>query len=158
MIRTMMAAILLAGLACSGALANETIRHVDAGTLRAVVERLGHENLGEAVLENGAPAIEARQPDGFSYALIGVVCEDGRCLGMMSQVEFDNDIGLTANHTNEINLRWAAVKAVLFAQSVQFSRYDIADGGTSTEALAASVDVLLSVTAGIIAAFQQAED
>lgn len=150
MIRAMIISAMLAGLACSGCTAQERIDGIDTGVMRGVVQFLGHEITREVILDNGTPVVEARVPGGFNYTLAGMACDPVSCAGMVSLVEFPDEFGMTAELANQINGHWAAVKTVLHEGTVEFSRYDVTDGGTTTEALAASVNALLDVTRTIM--------
>lgn len=152
MFRTVIVASLLVVAVCSTAFANPRIDSIDLAVMRAVAERLGHEVTGERTLDDGTQVVQAREPGGLNYALVALACGEGPCRGMASLVEFENESGLTADTVNQINRNWAAAKVVLHDSSIEFSRYDIADGGTSVEALAASVNVLIEVTYSVLEA------
>lgn len=155
MLRTAIAASLLAMAACSTAFANDRIDNVDIAVMRGVAERLGHEITAQATLDNGTPVVQGRDPGGLNYTLAGMACSDGTCFGMVSVIEFENDVGMNTDAVNRINGNWAAVKVVLHDRTVEFSRYDVVDGGATTEGLAASLSALLDVTRTIIASFSE---
>ncbi len=140
-------------LAAGPSYANDRIDNVDIAVMRGVAERLGHEITAQATLDNGTPIIQARDQGGLNYTLAGMACSDGTCFGMVSVIEFENDVGMDTDTVNRINGNWAAVKVVLHESTIEFSRYDVVDGGATTEGLAASLSALLDVTRTIIASF-----
>lgn len=111
---------------------SELITSLNQTDIRFVAESLGHtvrRDLDESV---GVLAVyeDEESNEELLYALQGKACQDEvNCLGLEATVIFSGSF--TPADANDINTRWAAIKATERDESLYLSRYLILDDGQS---------------------------
>ena len=110
-----------------------------ASDIRAFVERAGHTVVRD--VDTGIGVI-GEDSSGTRFAVVGKACqEDQRCLGLMMHLIID-DAG-TVEFANEVNSRWAAIKATALDNgNLMLSRYLILDHGQTLRNLEVSLNTV----------------
>lgn len=146
--------------ACAGApaqaqgySAERLMRSVELADLEAIVESLGHTISAERTF--GDTSLSATDGEGTSYVLIGTACGIGGmsgCQGVMMQVRFDPEEGVTDASLARANLSQAAVNTWRDPAdgTIGVTRYVVLDHGVTMANLRENVNVLLSLTPSVV--------
>ena len=118
------------------------VTSMNASDIRAFVQRAGHTVVRD--VDTGIGVI-GEDSSGKRFAVVGKACGDNqRCLGLRMHLIID-DAG-TAEFANEVNSRWAAIKATALDNgNLMLSRYLILDHGQTLR----NLELNLETTRGI---------
>ena len=110
--------------------------------IRAFVQRAGHTVIGNV---NTGIGVIGEDSNGTRFVIQGKACgEDQRCKGLMMYL-FISDAG-TAEYANEVNSRWAAIKATAMENgNLLLSRYIIFDHGQTLRNLELNLETTRSI-------------
>lgn len=133
--------------------AERVVTSVDIEDLKAVVTSLEHTIAQERTF--GEVSLTATDAGGTSYILIGTACGDSGasgCQGVMMQVRFDPEESVTADSLARANLSQAAVNTWRDPSNgaIGVTRYVVLDHGITMANLRENVNVLLSLTPGVL--------
>lgn len=115
---------------------------------QALARQLIHE-FGATVVESTATddsfQMRANDSEGFIFEVIGKICSEGECLGLVFSVTYEMDGMVDYGRLNTTNLRWAAAKIVIDEDDFIVTRYEIMDYGQTYDNLVASLDNTLAI-------------
>ena len=122
------------------------VTSMDAGDIRAFVQRAGHRIAGN--VDSGIGVV-GEDSAGTRFVVQGKACgDDQSCKGLMMYLIVDG--AGTADYANEVNSRWSAIKATaLDSGNLLLSRYVILDHGQTLRNLELNLGTTRSIARSV---------